>query len=168
MRAWRGGPNTALQRTRLRAPLSFKTLGARCSLGAVVLVLSTMTTIGCHKGPSLEDFRSRLSQTAGADAVDCGLARLGASKASAVSCATAALAAHRPVFVVFQTLGMDSDIFRGLAVDDTNRAIELTWDGDVWGGSHIAKESRIFSKLCNQPLVVDDENPIRCSAFDGA
>ena len=158
--------NPRLQRTRsapLRSPLSRKPLGAgRVPVALSAVALTAFAMAGCNTGPSLKEYRSRLAKTSGDGAVDCGLIRLGSSRVRAVSCVRSALTAHRPVFVAFQVIGMDSEFFRGLAVNKDGRAVELRWDGDVWGGSHFAKESRVDERPCSQPSVLDDESPIHC------
>jgi hypothetical protein len=127
-----------------------------------------MAGVGCTKGPSLREYRSQLGRIAGAGAVDCGVISLKASKKAAVACVSSALAAHRSVFVDFQVIGVDSEFHRGLAVDKDGHAVELRLDGDIWGGSHLVNEARIDERRCEQPRVVDDDDPIRCNKSAGA
>src|ERR1700682_3483124 len=113
-------PNTRVQRTRsspsaLRSPLTRCPLGAgklRCWLVCVCL-LDAFWALGCHMGPSLEAYRAHLAKSAGVSAADCGCVMSGTAKAEAVACATAGLEGHRPFFVVFQGMGVDSEIVHG-------------------------------------------------------
>jgi hypothetical protein len=166
-------PNTALQRTRsapLRSPLSFETLGAGRAVRLIAFASAAvaLAVTGCSKGPSLREYRSRLGRIAGGGATDCGVVPLKSSKRAAVLCVNAALEAHRPVFVAFQVIGMDSEFYRGLAVNKDNHAIELRWDGDISGGSRFISESQINDRPCEQPRTVEDDDPIRCKKPTGA
>jgi hypothetical protein len=162
-------PNPRLQRTPLRAPLSRKPLGAgRLRRAVVPLSLAALAISGCQTGPSFEEFRNRLAKTAGDGAVDCGLVKLGSSKAGAVSCVASALATRRPVFVVFQVSGIDSGIFDGLAVNGSSQGTQLIWDSDVYGGSRFRAKSHVEQKPCGQPSVEDRREPIRCAERAGA
>ena len=117
------------------------------------------------RGPSLQDYEETLRLAAGAGARDCGVVALPASRAAAVSCARTALQSGEPFFVAFQVQGVDSTIYRGVVRPLPGRAIVLTWDSDVTGGSSLAAQRRIFSRDCPGPAVLetDDGGPIGCA-----
>jgi len=88
----------------------------------------------------------------------------GSVKAEAVSCSRSALESHRPFFVAFQVMGIDSQIVHGLTVDADGKATFFSWDSDKYGGRYGFKtESWILERPCVGPSVADDKRPIRCS-----
>ena len=134
----------------------------RCLLSGSLL--GAFWASACHTGPSLEAYREHLAETAGSSAQDCGLVMRGSARADAVSCAGAALRDHRPFFVAFQVMGIDSQIVHGLAVNANGGATQFSWDSDKYGGRYGFKtESWIWEKPCPGPSVADDERPIRCT-----
>jgi hypothetical protein len=91
----------------------------------------------CAEGPSLDEFAHTLREAGGPDAQDCGLISLSESRASAVSCATKAIAEGRPFSVGFQVQGIDSRIYLGLARAASGKTERFYWDSDVFGGSKL-------------------------------
>jgi hypothetical protein len=154
----------------LGSPLNARLLGAGRSLrGVIVLVAAALVASGCHTGPTFEEYRSLVANSAGADALDCGVVALGSSRAEAVSCVQSALSNRRPVRVILQVQGIDSDIWLGLAVDEAGRGTRLMWDSDAFGGgSRFRSKAWIDRADCGQPSVTESDPPIHCSPVAGA
>jgi hypothetical protein len=148
------------------APPSGQRLGIRRGLvGGFVLGSALLAGSGCHSGPSFDQYRKRLSERAGPDAVDCGLVRLGSDRSQAVKCAASGLENRQAVHVIFQVQGIDSSIFHGLAVTADGKGTWLMWDDDTYGhGRPLHAQSWIDEKPCIDPSVVDNGIPIRCSS----
>jgi hypothetical protein len=175
-------PNMALQRTRrprfrsgrslrsLGSPLNARSLGAGRQRWTVIVALFIgLSSAACHTGPSFAEYQQVVEKTAGSDAMNCGLVRLGSSREPGLSCLRTALSNRRPAFVIFQVRGIDSDIFLALATDQSGRATQLLWDSDVRGsGSRFFSKSRIESRPCVEPSLVEDKLPFRCGEKAGA
>jgi len=162
-----GPPNMRVQRTRSSAspphsPLTRGPLGG----GKLLLRLGTMLSLAlsaCRSGPTLNQFRSTLAETAGSTATDCGVVMLDNSKSDAVACSTAALAASKPFYVAFQVQGIDSVIVHGLAFNAKGEATWFMWDSDKHGGRYPnTAESWIDQKPCAHPSVGSSSRPISC------
>ncbi len=121
-------------------------------------------------GPSFDAYLKHIREAAGTDASACGVVSLNGSRRAALSCAGAALEEGRPFWVVFQVMGIDSQIFEGLAVDAHGRVQQLTWDSDITGGYEIVARRQIWDKPCLRPQVVQGtgSGPIECQEEHGA
>jgi hypothetical protein len=159
-----------LQRTRSRAllgrsPLNGGSLGTgRSAAVAAALGMVAVSSLGCHRGPSFDEYRSLVAKAAGEGATDCGVVKLGASKDEAIRCAESALGAREAVFVVFQVQGIDSQIFMGLAVDRVGKGTRLMWDSDAYGGgSRFMSKSWIDEVPCSRPALTQKNETVTCS-----
>jgi hypothetical protein len=108
---------------------------------------------------SFDQYVSVTKSLGGAAARDCGVVRLRASGAEAVSCVKAALSGAGPFVVIFQRQGFDSEIFLGVVRTGDGELWSVNWDSDVTGGS--GKKSRITKRPC--PRIVIDEF-VTCAA----
>jgi hypothetical protein len=135
---------------------------------AVAVLMSAVAAYGMASGPSLDEYKRTLRNTAGAGARDCGLVSLQEARTDAVQCSAGALAAGSAFFVAFQVQGVDSIIYVGLAGPAKGDAERLTWDSDVNGGSKSVAERHIFRKPCERPSIRADVSgraaPITCEA----
>jgi hypothetical protein len=147
-----------------RSPLSFWSLGAGRIFPATAVLGISLLMLGCHTGPSFEEYRALVTASAGAGASDCGFVKLRTSKTEAISCVESALRGGRPVFVIFQIQGIDSQIFMGLAVDQTGKAVRIMWDSDAsGGGSRYMSKARIEKTPCDQPALKNDNETVHCA-----
>jgi hypothetical protein len=146
---------------RTRSPLTQPLRGGNLLLHVVILL--ALSVPACRSGPTLNQFRSKLAETAGPGAADCGMVMLESSKSDAVTCSAAALAACKPFYVAFQVQGIDSAIVHGLAVNAKGEATRLMWDSDKHGGRYPnTAESWIDQKPCESPSVTYSHTPIAC------
>ena len=114
-------------------------------------------------GPSFDRYRLLLSQTAGAGARNCGLLERENPPGEAIVCARRALAAQEPFFVIFALQGIDSSIYRGLAVDASRTATFAQWDSDSYGGGGGPfTKPWIDQRTCSSPTVTDEPPFIHC------
>jgi hypothetical protein len=156
-----------VQRTRSspsapHSPLTRRPLGGGNLLFRVVILLA-LAVAACRSGPTLNQFRSKLAQTAGPGAADCGMVMLDSSKSDAVTCSAAALTASKPFYVAFEVQGIDSAIVHGLAVNAKGEATRFMWDSDRHGGRFPnTAESWIDQKPCESPSVTHSARPITC------
>ncbi len=137
---------------------------SRCLILAFVVVLGSSVP-SCATGPSFQDYVEKLRDSAGENAEQCGVVALGEPRGAAFSCGRAALDEGRPFWLIVQVMGIDSEIFLGLAVDQRGRAWAIDWDSDPSGGSAWITPRGLSKSTCDAPILTDlpGELPIQCS-----
>jgi hypothetical protein len=142
-------------------------------LGWIVVLSLHLVAAGISSpafwGPSLGEYAGVLQRAAGSGSRDCGVVSLGEPRASAVSCANAAMAARASFSVAFQVVGIDSTVFLGLAGRSDGSATRIDWDSDIHGGSKLLPRRRISERPCRRPSVrdVSGQPSITCSQDEG-
>ncbi len=124
-------------------------------LAAVAFALASCGETRCELTPALEE-------VAGPGAVSCGRVALGASTAAADACAVAALRANRPFWFAVQLMGIDSEVWSGIARAPDGAAYSLLWDGDPSGGSHIGARTQRSRCGALRVVVIDGAERVRC------
>lgn len=141
------------------------------AVGAIACVHAGAIVVGgpLFWGPSLVDYQDALQVAAGPAAVECGVVPLGESRSTAVSCARGALDRKAPFWVGFQVMGIDSTVYVGLAHRADGRATHFTWDGDIYGGSALVPQHRLYEVACGKPSVriQRGKSPITCEYATG-
>jgi hypothetical protein len=133
------------------------------------LALTTVVAIAtaCTSGPSFRAYLNELANAAGVGGQDCGVVAYGQPRAQAIECAAAALKVHRPVWVAFQVLGIDSQIYMGLAVNSAGQAWRITWGSDSSGGAPLIASRVMDREICSLPEVANraegQGGPIACT-----
>jgi len=83
----------------------------------------------------------RLRELAGKGAAACGTVELRDDPTAAFSCARSAMAAGQPFWVAAQIEGIDSLLWRGVALEPDKTVWLLSYDSDVHGGGGYGGES---------------------------
>jgi hypothetical protein len=135
----------------------------RFHLGRCTLLICALLAFPAACGPSFDRYHLLLINESGASGRSCGVIERGESPEATASCAQEALAAGSPFFVVFEVQGIDSHIFRGLAVNDRGEATFAQWDSDGYGGSRGPfKKPWIRQASCPAPTVTAEPPFIHC------
>ena len=120
---------------------------------ALTIIGMVATATACTSGPPFRAYLDELATAAGGGAQNCGVVSYGAAQTPAIECVTEALRLRRPVWVAFQVLGTDSQIYIGLAADATGQAWRITWDSDTSGGASLIASRHIKREGCPMPDV---------------
>jgi hypothetical protein len=126
--------------------------------GIAMLVVATAAQA------SEERLFERLKGLAGPNAVACGTVELRASNTAAFDCARTALSAGKPFWVAVQMHGIDSSLWRAVALEPDKTAWLLYYDSSVSGRRGDQDES-LTQSLCSDVQFFPDR--IRCPHWVG-
>lgn len=135
-------------------------------LWACSLLIACSTTNDC-------DLASELVHLAGANATDCGTAKVGSDPASVNACMRANLGSTTPFRAIYQLQGTDSDYAQGVAQDPSGAVFWLGRDSNPCGGGSGAGCHPVISAArCIHPSFLDGSSggafatPLHCSSTE--
>ena len=96
---------------------------------------------------TFEDFMDEVSQSAGDDAVDCGVVEIGESEVSTNTCVAEAFINGEAFYAVYELQGIDSSVGAALSADGEGEVLQWEYDSNPTGGV-AAGSSEIDSTVC--------------------
>lgn len=96
---------------------------------------------------TFEDFADEVSQSAGDDAVDCGIVEIGESEVSTNTCVAEAFINGEAFYSIYELQGVDSSVGGALSGDAEGEVLQWEFDSNPTGGVP-ASSSEIESTVC--------------------
>ncbi|AVP96831.1 hypothetical protein C7S18_06280 [Ahniella affigens] len=109
------------------------------------------------------EFRDRLELLSGAESEDCGSFGRGEDGNVEVACANGAMAAGKAFRLYGRDLGIDSILYKGVAVDASGKMFLVVGDSDRHGGGSWRAHPAVSSFSCEtRSGVFTPENVFEC------
>ncbi len=101
------------------------------------IVLFTLSSCGAKEyksGIDFDDFRNKVKNTAGINAIDCGQVEISSNQLTTNTCVAESFLRQSPFFGIYKGQGTDSSVATGIAFGVDYKVHFLYFDSDPSGG----------------------------------